>query len=121
MIDVGAGSGALVVWAPAELADHELEIRALGTPWDGRHVAVRRRNLPGGPRWAAMFASLAHGRYELRLRHGAGPVVTVEVVGYVTEAQWPPSGQRAPGAQRSPGAQSASALHQMRAEAGSAR
>lgn len=115
MIDVGVGSGALVVWAPPELADLEVEIRSLGTAWDGRHVAVRRRDLPGGSRWAAMFASLAHGSYELRLRHRAGPVVAVDVAGYVTETQWPPAGRLWPGAQ------SASVAHQMREGAGSPR
>lgn len=89
MIDVGAGSGALVVWASPDLADHEMEIRALEEPWEGRHVAVLRRDLPGGSRWAAMFPSLAHGPYELRLCHSKGPVVCVDVAGYLTEIQWP--------------------------------
>jgi hypothetical protein len=113
-VDVGAGAAALVLWAPAELDGEEIEIRPVGEPWRGRHVAVRPRVLPGGRRWAAVFAPLAVGRHELRVRprtddssarpdgaigaaHGDrwGPssrstlTVTVPTGGVVVEHTWP--------------------------------
>lgn len=113
-VDVGAGAAALVLWAPAELDGEEIEIRPVGEPWCGRHVAVRPRELPAGRRWAAVFAPLAVGRYQLRVRahvdhshsdrvgaagrapeHGRPqppwptPVVTVPAGGLVVEHTWP--------------------------------
>jgi len=91
MVDVGSGAGALVVWMPPSMADAEIEIRAAGQPWDGRHSAVRRRDLPDGSRWAVLFGSLPDGDYELRVCHAPGvqPACSATVRGAVAQMQWP--------------------------------
>lgn len=92
VIDIGGRTGALVVYAPAELDGEEVEVRPAGAAWDGTHVAVRERRLPGGSRWAALFGALPEGRYEVRLKgQEACPVISADVPGgRVASAEWPP-------------------------------
>src|SRR5579883_1087287 len=77
VLDIGEGAGALVVYAPAALEDAEVEIRARGGRWTGRHVAVRRRAVAGGERFAAVFPALRAGPYELRPHRSGGDAVLV--------------------------------------------
>ncbi len=91
VLDVGASRGALVVYTPPSLEGIEVEIRARGEAWTGRHMAVRRRDTGGGACFAVVFDRLAPATYELRPRHTGGePVVhaTAEAA-RVTEAHWP--------------------------------
>ena len=69
VLDIGGDVGAAIVTAPASLAGVEIEIRRLGEPWAGRHVAVRTRYLPDRSVHAAVFEALKRGRYEARIRH----------------------------------------------------
>jgi hypothetical protein len=91
VLDIGEGVGAAIVHAPPALAGVEMEIRSVGAPWDGRHVAIRARRLPAAVIHAALFDSLRPGAYEVRLR-GAdhpGSISTFEVLGgRVTEARF---------------------------------
>jgi hypothetical protein len=92
VLEIGGDIGAAAVYVPASLADLEIEIRVAGEQWTGRHVAVRERRLPDGAVWAALFPSLAHGSYEVRVReHGdAGPAQELVVAGgRVTTVNWP--------------------------------
>ncbi len=51
----------------------EVEIRPEGTPWMGRHTAVRRRDVRAGACFAAVFGSLPPGVHRIpRVRHGYG-------------------------------------------------
>ncbi len=82
VLDIGGDLGAAIVHTPANLAGLEIEIRQEGTPWDGIHVAVRARSVPGGEVYAALFPGLRQGRYEVRVRgDDEGPVSGVDVVG----------------------------------------
>ena len=67
----------------AEPRRSEIEIRRCGTAWDGTHVAVRPRRIPGGLVYAALFPELRQGDYEVRLRGGVpdGTAATVSVHG----------------------------------------
>jgi hypothetical protein len=87
--EIGGGIGAAVLYVPASLAEHEIEVRAVGRDWDGTHTGVRER-LAGDERvWAAFFGSLVAGRYEVRVRDHATRVVELTVRGAeVTEARW---------------------------------
>ena len=67
-LDIGAGTGALVVLVPAELAGHELEVEPEGAA--PVHTAVRERLLPGGTVQAAVFPALPAGAYRVRVRGG---------------------------------------------------
>jgi hypothetical protein len=80
-----------VVHTPAALDGMEIEIRPEEGPWTGWHTGVRRRELPAGPCFAAVFGSLPAGRYELRVRGSdTGAVVRLAVAGgCITEDRWP--------------------------------
>jgi hypothetical protein len=90
------------------LCGREIEIRRAGDGWDGTHVAVRPRNAVGTTRFAAIFGSLAAGRYEFRLC-GDGrpePALAVRVTeASVALADWPQSvgTQRGPITEECPG------------------
>jgi hypothetical protein len=89
MADFGGDIGAAVLYVPAGLAGHEIEIRSMGHAWDGTHVAVRERHLGTSAVWAAFFGSLAAGRYEVRIRDDDARAVELDVCGGgVAEARW---------------------------------
>lgn len=82
VLDIGGDLGAAIVQTPATLVGLEIEIRREGTPWDGTHVAVRARSVPGGELYAALFPGLEQGRYEVRVRgDDNGTVAAFEVEG----------------------------------------
>jgi hypothetical protein len=92
VLDIGAGAGAVVVRTQADMCGLELEIRRAGEDWDGRHMAVLRRDGAGTTQFAAVFGGLAAGRYELRVRGtGRGAVALVVDVedASVRVADWP--------------------------------
>jgi len=87
--DIGGDVGAAVVYVPAALAGHELEVRAVGTDWTGAHTGIRERRVGDAPVWAAFFGSLAAGRYEVRVRgHGVRALELAVRGGEVAEARW---------------------------------
>jgi hypothetical protein len=92
VLDIGGDIGAAVLLTPASMDELEIEIRRAGTDWDGTHVAVRERVQPGRRSvHAAVFASLASGTYDLRVRFGAaGAAINhLEVAGgQVTTTSW---------------------------------
>jgi hypothetical protein len=92
VLDIGAGAGAAVVRTDADMCGLELEIRRAGEDWDGRHMAVRRREGAGTAQFAAVFGGLAAGRYELRVcgtrRDRATLIMEVEDAS-VRLADWP--------------------------------
>jgi hypothetical protein len=92
VLDIGGDFGAAIVHTPATLAGLEIEIRREGAHWDGTHVAVRARRIPGGEVYAALFPTLERGGYEVRVRDDeSGPVVAVAVEGArVSEAHLAP-------------------------------
>jgi hypothetical protein len=93
VLDIGPGAGAAIVVTPGALSGTEIEIRMTGRPWDGTHVAVRQRDGDGTTRYAAIFGSLAAGRYEFRQRPGSSsehpPLVADVAEASVTLVHWP--------------------------------
>jgi len=82
VLDIGGDLGAAIVHTPATLAGSEIEIRRGGTAWNGTHVAVRARSVPGGEVYAALFPGLQRGSYEVRVRgDDNGLVAAVDVEG----------------------------------------
>jgi hypothetical protein len=80
MLDLGAGTGALVVFTPATLAGAEIEISP-GAPGSARtHACVRERPGPRGSRYAAVYAGLPAGAYTIWRDHAA-PAGTVTITG----------------------------------------
>ena len=95
VLDIGPGSGAAIVMTSSALNGREIEIREIGRPWDGTHVAVRQRDGGGTSRYAAIFGSLVPGHYEFRLRpvRSNHPALVVEVAeASVTLAHWQEDG-----------------------------
>lgn len=92
VLDIGDGFGALVIDTPPWLEGREIEIRKEGTEWRGVHTAVRARLIPTGTQFAAVFGSLAEGRFDLRVRGGLDecPVLSLLVTSAsVTYSPWP--------------------------------
>jgi len=88
VLDLGADTGALVLYTPAALLGAEIEISP-GTPGAPRtHAAVRARPVPGGTRYAVVYEGLAAGHYTIWRDHDTpGGQVTVHG-GEVTTHQW---------------------------------
>jgi hypothetical protein len=91
VLDIGGARGAAVIYVPATLHGEEIEIRAVGQPWNGEHTGIRERTLRDGACFAAVFGALDKGDYQLRIRGTeTDPVVDVSVGGGgITEARWP--------------------------------
>ena len=91
VLDIGEDVGAAVVTAPPSLEGHELEIRAAGASWDGRHVAFHRRETAEGLINAGVFPQLVQGRWEIRLRSAEDSLIVPVVVvgGQVTTVALP--------------------------------
>ena len=91
VLDIGGARGAAVIYVPAALHGGEIEIRAVGRPWNGAHTGIRERALRDGACVAAVFGALDEGDYQLRIR-GAETDQVVELSvsgGGITEARWP--------------------------------
>lgn len=89
VLEIGAGTGALVVCTPADLAGREIEISPAGEPARRRHASVRERRGSGGTGYAAVYDRLSPGTYTI-WRDQAAPAATVTIVGgQVTSYDWP--------------------------------
>ena len=88
IVDIGGDVGAAVIYTPRELVGAEIEIRAVGTEWDGSHTAVHERQGPGITTTAAVFGSLRAGRYELRIKDAAGTEHPAPVVVEGAQVTW---------------------------------
>jgi hypothetical protein len=91
VLDIGGAVGAAVVVVNASLSGAEIEIRPVGAPWEGRHVAVLERTTVESVVHAAVFGSLPEGHYEVRVRHDPDSAVANFGVsgGRVTTTHWP--------------------------------
>ena len=89
VLDIGTGAGAVVI-TPVDMNHLEIEYRAIGDPWEEKHMAVRERRGPGTIHYTAIIGPLVPGVYEFRLR-GKDPVQQVVTVaeGAVQTASWP--------------------------------
>jgi len=81
VLDIGGGIGAAVVTADPANEGRELEIRRVGTPWSGRHVAFHQRRTAQGQVVAAVFPQLDAGDWEVRVIDAGGPARPLSVRG----------------------------------------
>lgn len=89
LLDLGAGTGALVLYTPAGLLGAEIEISPASTGAPRTHAAVRARPGPRGTRYAAVYEGLAAGGYTIwRDLHTPAAQVTI-TGGQVTSHHWP--------------------------------
>ena len=81
VLNLGPGTGALVLYTPADLDGAEIEISRDDNPGARRtHSQVRQRQLPGQTRYAAVYPDLAAGRYTI-WRDQRTPAAAVTVAG----------------------------------------
>lgn len=89
VIDIGAGTGALVLRTDAGLVGAEIDITPVGDDDRRRHVAVHTRPVPGhAPVHAAVYDGLAAGRYRLWWPPGVVAGEVEVVADGVTDADW---------------------------------
>ena len=91
VLEIGAGTGALVVHAPADLAGREIEISPHHQPTQRRHSCIRARRGGGAISYAAIYDRLPPAAYTIwrdRLTQAATITVTG---GQVTSYHWPAS------------------------------
>jgi len=90
ILDLGPGTGALVLYTPAGLDGAEIEISRDDAARAPRvHSRVRPRRLPGRTRYAAVYPGLAAGHYTI-WREGGTPAIAATITGgQVTSCRWP--------------------------------
>ena len=87
VLDLGPGTGALVLHTPPELSGLEIEVSTAGRP--RTHSRVRPRLTAGGTQHAAVYPALAPGEYVI-WRDADTPAMTITITGgQVTTAWWP--------------------------------
>ncbi len=93
VLDIGTGTGALIVYAPAEMAGQEIHVSLRHPAGAGRtHAVVRERRVGAGGCQAAVYPALAAGEYTIwRDPRTAAGAVCVRG-GEVTQYHWPPAG-----------------------------
>lgn len=97
VLELGPGTGAIVLHTPQELDGAEIEISRDGTGSGRRtHSQVRQRETGAGVRYAAVYPDVAAGDYTI-WRPDHTPALRVRVTGgEVTTARWPDSAGRTP-------------------------
>ncbi len=88
VLDIGGGTGALLVVVPAALLHAEIEVSPEHRPGARTHTGVHERPIDGAPAPVALFPSLDCGTWTL---WGSGPCATrpVEIAdGQVTRIDW---------------------------------
>lgn len=88
MVDVGDGSGALVIYTSDDMSGAEIEISPATNDADRVHTEVLRRKTANGYVNAAVFGSLREGDYRLWHQSLPEPVVVAIVSGEVRELDW---------------------------------
>ena len=90
ILEIGADTGALILYTPADLDGTEIEISRHGDPADRRtHSMVRQRPVANETRYAAVYSSLRAGEYTI-WRDEDRPAATVSITGgQITSCRWP--------------------------------
>ena len=91
VLEVGGGTGALVLHTPADLAGQEIEISPVsaGPAAHRTHSLVRERNTSAGTSYAAVYPGVAAGDYTL-WRDDTTPAAVITINGgQVTSYRWP--------------------------------
>jgi hypothetical protein len=90
LLDLGPGTGALVLHTGPTALGREIEIsRAGDEPGRRTHAAVRQRLVPDGVRYAAVYPDLPEGRYTVWAdAHTAAATVEVRG-GAIAEFRYP--------------------------------
>lgn len=85
VLDIGPGTGALVVNVPDDLLEQEVELSPVGRPRSRSHNVARRRHAPAGVVVAVVFPSVDPGAYDVRAPDGSLLATALVQAGRVTE------------------------------------
>ena len=97
LLDLGPGTGALVLRTGPEDNGREIEISPAGAPSGRRvHSQVRPRQVPSGTQYAAVYPGLAAGTYTIWL-DGRTPAAEVTITQAAVTTAWWPARQQASG------------------------
>jgi hypothetical protein len=90
IMELGADTGALILYTPADLDGAEIEISRPAEPAARRtHAQVRQRPVAGVTKYAAVYSSLPAGEYTI-WRDEDRPAATVTITGgQITNCRWP--------------------------------
>lgn len=88
LLDLGAETGALVLYTPEDLVGAEIEISPDAPGAVRTHAAVRARPAPGGTRYAAVYEGLAAGGYTVWRNRGTRAGQVTITGGQVTSYHW---------------------------------
>jgi hypothetical protein len=89
VLNLGPGTGALVLYAPPELDGRELQISPREAAGAGTHSLVRRRHTGRGVQHAAVYPDLPVGEYVIWLDDHVTELAVTVAGGCVTTACWP--------------------------------
>ena len=95
VLDIGGDTGALVVYADADLEGEEVEIAIRGATEPFAHNVVRARRAESGVVFAAIFPAVRTGEYRILRRAGIEPAEFVVSGGQVREVDCRVSGRSA--------------------------
>ena len=88
MLDLGAGTGALILYTPPGLVGREIEISPVAPGAKRTHASVRERPGNRGTRYAAVYAGLAAGEYTIWQDHDTPAAAVTVTGGQVTCHDW---------------------------------
>ena len=90
VLDLGPGTGALVLHAPPELDGEEIEISRTADPTGVRtHSRVRRRDLPDRTQYATVYPGLPAGDYVIWRDPSTRASRVTVAEAQITTAHWP--------------------------------
>ena len=89
LLDIGADTGALILYVPAARHGQEIEISPIGPEGAARtHAAVRERELEDGPVYCVVYDGLSAGDYTIWLDESTPAGTATVVGGRVAELDW---------------------------------
>ncbi len=90
IMELGADTGALILYTPADLDGAEIEISRHGDPAARRtHSQVRQRHVANVTKYAAVYPTLPAGEYTIwRDEDRPAAAVTIDG-GQITTCRWP--------------------------------
>lgn len=88
VLNIGHNIGALIIYTHEELRGREIEVSLLGSDTRRTHTDVLERRIANQPVFAAVFAELAAGEYNIWRNATETIAATTIVGGAVTEVDW---------------------------------
>jgi hypothetical protein len=88
VLDIGAGLGALIVYADSVLHGREIEISPTGADGERQHKDVLERRIGARPTFSAVFDKLPAGSYTLWVDDAAQVRGVAIADGIVAELDW---------------------------------